>query len=339
MPRRRQKNPKLPKYVYLAKGRYVYRPYDPETRKLGREIRLCSGDAPISEVWQAYEALQGKPMDTLAWLCQKYLASEAFHGLAKKTRHEYQRTADKILDYRLKDGRRFGDVRWRDITPGVIRRYLDKRTSEGAPVAGNREVALISRVFSWAYERDIVQSNPAKGVRRNMEKPRQLYVTDAMYQFAYERAESPHYLRPAMEIAYLCRARKTEVLALTRQDLTEEGLIIRRVKGSRTTVVRWSPRLRAAVDAALNQPSRIQSMYLIHDRSGQPINSSTFNTAWQRLMQRVEQDGGQRFTIHDLKAKGVSDDQGDKAKGSGHKDPRMITRTYDRKANIVDPVR
>ncbi len=37
---------------------------------------------------------------------------------------------------------------------------------------------------------------------------------------------------------------------------------------------------------------------------------------------------GERFTLHDLKAKGITDSK-DKAKAGGHKDPKMIA-VYDR---------
>jgi hypothetical protein len=41
-----------------------------------------------------------------------------------------------------------------------------------------------------------------------------------------------------------------------------------------------------------------------------------------------------RFTFHDIKAKGVSDFDGDKKTASGHKSERMI-EIYDRKRKVV----
>jgi hypothetical protein len=45
-----------------------------------------------------------------------------------------------------------------------------------------------------------------------------------------------------------------------------------------------------------------------------------------------------RFTFHDLKAKGISDDTGDKQRGSGHKSASMMN-VYDRKPAKVSPIR
>ena len=45
-----------------------------------------------------------------------------------------------------------------------------------------------------------------------------------------------------------------------------------------------------------------------------------------------------RFTFHDLKAKGISDFEGDKQLAGGHKSPSM-TAIYDRKKHTVDPTK
>jgi hypothetical protein len=80
-------------------------------------------------------------------------------------------------------------------------------------------------------------------------------------------------------------------------------------------------------------------MWILHDRKGQPINESSFSTAWQRLMHRALAEGLQeRFTFHDLKAKGISDFTGDKKRASGHKTDAMVAR-YERKPDEVDPTK
>lgn len=96
------------------------------------------------------------------------------------------------------------------MTPAVILAYKDTR-SITAPIRTNRELAYLSVVFSWAYERDLARNNPVKGVRRNKERHRERYVEDWEYEFVYGLADNVHYLRPAMEFAYLMRLRKVEV--------------------------------------------------------------------------------------------------------------------------------
>lgn len=74
---------------------------------------------------------------------------------------------------------------------------------------------------------------------------------------------------------------------------------------------------------------------MIHNKNGQKIPDETFSSAWQRLMKKAIEKGlKERFTFHDLKAKGVSDFDGDKKLASGHRTDAMVD-VYDRKPKAV----
>ncbi len=334
--RRNQQDERLPKYVYLKKNRYVYVQHLGRGQ-LGKELVLCPGDASLRQIWEAYEAATAKEPMTLCWLCNKYLESPIHLQKHPATRKDYERSHKQVISARLKDGRVFGDVRIAQVTPAVVLAYKDTRSSS-APIRTNRELAYLSVVFSWAYERDLVKSNPVKGVRRNKERRRERYVEDWEYGFVFGLADNVHYLRPAMEFAYLMRLRKVEVMSLSKQDLTEEGIRARRRKGSRPQIIEWSERLNRAVELC-NTLTTVASLYIIHDDHGQPIVESTFDSAWQRLMVKASHLGlKERFTFHDLKAKGVSDFEGDKQRAAGHRTARMAD-VYDRKVERIKPTR
>lgn len=332
--RKRREDNRLPPYVYRDRVRWVYRPYT--NGRLGKPVRLCALDAPLSEVWAAWEAVtQEKPRESVRWVLDSFLASDTAAGLAVKTRREYRKAAAQLAGAALTDGRVFGDVLAAQVTPGVVRKYLDRNAHRA--VAANRELALLSRSYSWALERDLIPGlarNPCKGVRRHSEKARTRYVTPAEYRAVYDLAHG--YLRPAMELAYLCRARISEVLDLRLDDLLDEGVRIRRLKGSRTQVVAWSTRLRAAVREA-RALHGVGSMFVLHDRRGQKLRYDAFSTAWQRVMARALAEGlvSHRFSFHDLKAAGVSDFDGDKRKAAGHRTLAMVN-VYDRKIEVVE---
>jgi integrase len=333
---------RLPPYVYLAKGRYVFRHY--QDGKLGKEVILCKAGAALSDVWKAYEALQANaPRRTLAWIIDQYLASADYKRLKPVTQKDYAGYARRIGAAKLKSGAEFGGAALDSITPGIIRKYMDRR-GQDAPVSANRELAFLSVVFGWARERDIVKTNPAHGVRRNTETARTVYVADADYLRVYRLAgERYPYLQPIMDLAYLCRMRLAEVLDLTRANLRPEGLHVIRRKGSRDNITLWTPRLRAAVDLALAQPRACVHLddrrnYLLPGRDGARLKESTVQTAWHRVIREAMARGlEQRFTIHDLKAKGVTDtDRADQLAASGHRDPRMLN-VYDRLPQPVKP--
>ena len=347
--RKNKSDNKLPKYVVRGYKTFDYKPVL-ENGKRGY-IRLCPLDSPISVVWEEYEKLQEQATNTLGWLLDEYQGSREFEyrGTERKsgrTIKDQLLQIKRIKTFKVKGGRIFGQIARNSITKGVIRAYLDKRLEQGAPVAGNREKALISKAWNWALERDkIFEPNPCMGVARNPEKPRDRYVTDQEYQIVYNLSLTksdkstrppPSYVPICMELAYLCRMRISEVLAVTKTDIKELGLDTRRLKGSKDAVTEWTDRLRSAVDSALKLPGA--SVMLIHNKEGSAIKYSAFNSAWTRLMGRADEQGVEPFTFHDLKAKGVSDFEGNKQKASGHKTSAMVAR-YDRKKLTVKATR
>lgn len=326
----------LPKYVDIHRGWYRWREYLGHG-KFGRTIKLCREGAPMSEVWRRWEELQDDS-GTLRWLIAQYMKSPRFTKNAPRTQRDYKEYAHTINSMQMESGRSFGDVPFRHITRGVIQRYVEKRSQQGAPVRGNREFALLSTAFKWARNQEYMHDNPCKDVYKNPESPKRSYVDTPRFMTVYDLAlkHAPWYIPIAMVIAVACRGRKAEVLDLQRPDLRDVGIYMRRRKGSKDNIVRWSPMLRAAINAAIKRPSTVDSMYVLHDNHGQPIRESTFNTAWQRLMvNHVAPAGIERFKFHDLKRKGVSDDLGNWMDGSGHLSSSM-RKVYDVKPKEVD---
>ena len=333
----------LPPYVYRGKSAYEWRTHQGRGVPLTC-VPLCPLAAPFSEVWAAWERKQAQPKLDLAWLLTTYQDSREFRAhsdgkpKARETVSEQERQIGFLIRYPRGHGQSFGSAPLKSITPGVLRRYLDARTAAGSPVAGNREITLVSTAWGWALERDLIAwPNPARLVKRNTERARTRYVTDAEYEAGYRlAAEGPAWMQPAMELAYLCRMRGGEIRRATKSDVTPEGFATRRLKGSRDALTTWSDRLRAAVAAAL--ATSPNALTLLADRDGKPIGKSAWNSAWQRWQKKLEAAGVAPYTAHDLKAKGVSDFEGDKQAASGHRTPGQVA-VYDRKPRTVKPTR
>ena len=334
---------RLPKYVYIRRGYYIYRPYI-APGKFGKDIKLCPEGSQISRVWAEYETIvkDCAPPKTLDWLIQQYLTSGQHLAKAPKTKKEYEKAATTLSNAETKVGP-FGQVPADRITPGVIRKYIDARkTKDGqpAPVAANREIAFLSICYSWAVERDILTTNPCKSVSRNSERARTRYVTPEEYQIVFHMASAWPHVQAAMEFAYLCRMRLAEVLDMRQSDILEQGLLIRRRKGSRHNITTWSTRLRAAVQLCETLPNPNiapgANTTLIRGQRGDKMTEDGFSTTWQRLMIKVAEAGRQRFTFHDLKAAGVSDTEGNKQEASGHRSAAMVD-VYNRKLAEVKP--
>lgn len=330
-PRKNPADKDLPPRVSRGRSAFEFKPVG------GGTIRLCGFDAPMSDVWAAYERLlkDGEEQRDFAALVERFFASADFNGLGKRTRSDYRTYSSKVL-------KPFGRMAPNDIKPQHIRKYMDRR-GVSSNVQANREKAFLSRVFRWAYERGMVKVNPCTGVRQFTETPRDRYITDAEYNALYAVADS--LTRAAMELSYLCVARQGDVLALRRDQLMDEGIYIRQGKTGVKQIKAWSPRLRAAVALAqtLTANTGIISTFVLRQPTGDRYTAAGFTNHWRKAKEEAiaaYPDLNFDFTFHDLKAKGISDLEGtlqEKQEISGHKNIKQ-TAAYDRKIKVVPAV-
>lgn len=336
---------KWPKDVYVSKGRIVWKEYlgKVDGRYLrAKEIVLCKAPATDAQIWENYLRVTDQATDTLSWLLSMYHESGQFQGHAPKTQEDYQGYRAKLLSYPVVRGRKFGDMPYAKIKRTTIRGYLDnytKANGDHAPVAANRHIQYLKSAFNWARERyDAVRDNPCEKVKLNKEEARTRYVTDEEYTDALVRAmeSGSPYVAAFMELAVLCRARRSEIASLTHKKILPEGISLKRIKGSEGEITTWTKRLEGAVAYAQalnpNAITPISGPYLIHNKQGKPITKNGFDSAWGRLMDKVEAAGGEHFTFHDLKAKGYSDMKGEQF--AGHKSP-LMHKVYNRKLRKV----
>jgi site-specific recombinase XerC len=329
-PRKRINGPDwLPVRCYLGKSAFEYRP------KSGGCVRLGKFTTPKEIILANYNAarlLHEEPTGAFSELIRGYLASVRYSELAVRTKIDYARYAKK-LDLV------FGKMNRNRIKPHHIRQYMDKRKEGGVIVQANREKSFLSSVFSWAYENGKVNMNPVKGVRKFKETPRPRYIEDWEYNLWLDQAYIKWpLLAAAMEISYCCAAREADVWNLEREKLLEEGIKIRQGKTGKIQIKEWNPRLRAAVDLALSVQKLTNFKWVFCDKKGHHPAQGALQE-WALLAKRKaksEYNGVLNidFTFHDIKAKAISDFEGNKQEFSGHKTQSQVA-IYDRKVKVT----
>lgn len=244
----------------------------------------------------------------------------------------------------------FGKMSPEALRPKHVWDYLHRFRGAEAPVRANREIALLSRMFSRLVNQGALDINPCIGVERNEEDSRDRLVTDTEFDafIAFSRgnghlkADSPMKtvsdaglrLALAATVAYLTGKALGQVLRISRTQITDEGIEFGKRKRGANTLVTWTPALRAAVDECLALPAKITSMYLVFNADGQPYTTSGFKAMWQRMMGAWAEAGNERFTFHDLRAKAVTDttEAGRKASDlTGHRTESVVAKVYDRR--------
>ncbi len=318
MGRKRTKDTWLPPRVYKGKSAYEFRPV------AGGCVRLCSLDSPKSLVHKRYSEELAKAEcknGTFEDLALQYQDSDKFKALSPTTQKDY-------LKYHERLNKVFGGVHVGTIKPEHIRKYMDLRGRKSKTQA-NREKAYMSAVFKWGFQRGKAKKNPCTGVESFKETPRTRYITDDEYIAVYSKASTP--IKIAMEIAYLYAVRKGDILKMTRSQLTKDGLYIKQGKTGKEQIKRLSARFREALRLS---KGKVESIYLVHKKDGTRYTENGFNSAWRKAVKAAGLENA-GFTFHDIKAKSISDYEGDKQKFSGHKTPRQV-EDYDRKIPIVE---
>lgn len=374
--RKRRHNPQIPAHIdqsALPRGLYYDHRgsgywYRLSHNEAGRRTRqnLCGPTATLAELHALVEELEGTNTGTLDYLIHEFHASPQFKQLAAKTRKDYEYCRGVLAAFPTRLGAPLGQLAVKRFTPAMIQRVIDK-LAESGPSKAAHCLRYLRRVLQWGRNRGYLDSNPARGLEAPQErKQRRLPHSEVMDRLISraqklgqmrrgQKGACPPYLWVVMELAYLCRLRGVEVVTLTDANALGNGILTNRRKGSRDNIVSWTPRLRKAWDAAVAMRAEIWEKRktvvnlrpdrrpIIVSRTGQALSKSGLDTTWQRFITAALKEGflteEERFGLHDLKRKGITDTPGnraDKQEASGHKDSATLD-VYDLSVPTVRP--
>jgi integrase len=222
--RPRKTNKHLPPCVYIKHGAYYYVKAG-RWHPLGRDLR---------EALLTYARLASAQSSGMAKLIEDAYPVIC-EGLADSTKRQYRIAADKLKPVLIEFAPE--QVTPRDVA--AIRQHFSDH-----PAMANRILSFLRSVFNFALDRGMVESNPCIGVKRNKEKARDRYLTDAEYLAI--RNASPADLQPIIDMAYLTGQRIGDVLAIRLSDITPEGIEFRTQKTHTRLLVQMTPACRRA---------------------------------------------------------------------------------------------
>lgn len=165
----------------------------------------------------------------------------------------------------LKQGglaRRWSGRRVQDITRRDIVDALDDIVDRGAPIAANRALAALRKLFAWAVDRTIVATSPAAGVKPPAaEVSRDRVLTDAELRAVWRAADAIGWpFGRVVQVLVLTGQRRDEVREMAERELD-------------LTAKTWTiPRERAKNDRAHDVPLGETAVALL---AGLPIVKNT----------------------------------------------------------------
>ena len=204
------------------------------------------------------------------------------------------------------------------IKPHHIGEYLDKRE---AKISANREVQLMSAMFTKAIRWGWIEFNPTLGVQKNPEKVRDRYITDE--EFTLIRINAGIELRCIVDIAYATGLRISDIRNIRRSKpvseirearkaklniaftyIQENILYVEQIKTGTKQIFHIEGFLLTAITTALEIERKVKSQYLFCTRKGEAHSKSGFDSKWRRFKQRINLDD---IHFHDIRAKTGTD--------------------------------
>lgn len=252
----------------------------------------------------------------------------------------------------------FGDLDPAFITTAHIRKYLRLRADAGAPAKANKEKSLLSAVYKYLLNEEVVTANPCLGVEKNRTKQKDTLIDDQLRKVVFDVGQQMggiyEVMSLAFKLAFMTTSRADEIRTLKRVNFSEEKLIIQIGKIGNTGRQRKkefvvSEELKA-IRARLLELCP-ESEFVICNTKGNQYTKSGWGTNWAKLKNKCRDEAEKRqiewvdFALTDMRVSSVTyrvevgENKAEIRMTTGHASEAMINRVYDRsKSKKVKPI-
>jgi integrase len=319
---------KLPPRWRFRHGAYFYRvPADRRHLWDGKgEFRLGATEAEAWRTWFSRLGDDGRDdIVTMHDVFDGWYREYVLVELSESTQAGY-------LEHVKPLRRVFGDMLPQLITVQHAYAYRKKRP----PVAGNREVSVLSSALTWAVEAGVIATNPLRGQisrkGRNRETPRQRSPSNDEINAFLDFAPHP-ILRGYVGLKRITGLRQGQLLAIDLGKHYQDGVLHPPIsKGGKDTSYHGEA-LEAVIEYIVYRRHGVPGLLagrLFVNRRGQPYTSSGFKSIWQKAMRKWEAAGHERFTEHDIRRAAANECETlEHAQALlGHQDPKITARVY-----------
>lgn len=259
------------------------------------------GKAPVSlRVKKARARAQRRQEPTFSDLADEYI--QKYAKPKKKSWEEDKRMLDKIVLPYIGSEVKAKDIRRRDLV------LLLEDVGERAPVASNRVRALLSKLFNFAMEREIIEASPVAALKNlYKEKSKERYLNREEIALVWSKLEvapnTTREMRQALRFILCTAARPGEVAAMSWDEINGEwwNLSGERMKNGLPHRCYLNPMAREILKGQKEDQEQLEKKPAFVFPSpitvGAPIQPKNLS----RPLRRNEYFGMPRFTPHDLR--------------------------------------
>lgn len=280
-------------------------------------------------------------------------------------RNDMRKRADSTIEGNKPEAenlrRAWGHFEPHEITRTMGYDYLDAclhaKDPNGKPrpraLKGNKEMSLAHLILEFGIRLKLLDVNPLTKLTRNKTRKEKRLVHPHELALAVEMGRKiggpQHIVAMGLQTAYLCVRRSVEVRAITRESITEQGILWRDGKDSTkpAILIQWTPELRATIDESLTIKRNKQAgtVYLFGNMQGQRYTKGGWKSSLDDLMFPCLEEAAKRgipfrrFSLQDCRPMGVTDKltRGDEdtTQSTGHTSEKMVRTVYDRRPQKV----
>lgn len=285
MGKRRKSNLHLPPRLYHKNGGYYYVTRENKWISLGRDL------AAAKLKWVEFDG--SAPQTGMTALVNRYMI-EVAPLKSPRTYADNKTQSENLLKV-------FGNMNPAEIKPHHVAKYLDLR-GKVAPVAANREKALLSHIFSMGMRWGTVDMNPCRGVHGNKEGKRDRYITDEEFKKVWGKSNLT--VRCLMDLAYLTAQRIGDLLDIRMGDISKDGILFEQNKTGKKLIIGMNDDLQLVIDRCRRIHTGIKGLTLIHDKNGQPCLYRSVSAMFRLACRKADV---KNFHFHDIRAKALTD--------------------------------
>ncbi|MBR1149054.1 hypothetical protein [Bradyrhizobium sp. JYMT SZCCT0428] len=180
---------------------------------------------PLFDSWRTGGAsdekvLQRAAVGSFDWAISSYKNTNRYIKRPARTRASYDRALASVADYRLTDGRRFGSLSVKSVTPSAVERLYEKLKVGSSGKARHRSALLSMSIckLAWsaanrAHPTTVPSANPFIGLEIEYDPKKNRAATQQELQtfVAAADADGSHSLGTAAMIAYYWLPREEDI--------------------------------------------------------------------------------------------------------------------------------
>lgn len=277
-PRPRKHNRHLPPRVYLRHGAYYY-------VSGGRWTRLGT---TLADALAQYAILhEGGSKGGMRALIEAS-REHVMRGVAKSTQVQYGKALRELAEV-------WAEFDPRQVTPRHVAQMVHRMASR--PMWANQCLTVLRKVFEYGLIAGACDSNPAREIKPHTGRKRGRIITPAELRAIYAHADER--LRIIIDLLIRTGQRVSDVLAIKRSDLTDDGIAFRQMKTKARVTVPWTPELRAVVDRARKAQGNVATLTLLRSRYGRTPGYAIIRRDWVEACKAAKVADA---NLHDLRA-------------------------------------